>query len=129
MPRNAMMVAAFLLIMGCTGTASTTDDVPPSELVTVRYCVEPFRTFRIDGTDVTGVSLANLANVLAEHKSAHPSARYEVVAEVKSTPRTQEEIEAEFAKAGISIEHYWVAVSDASGTASPHGPGYVDTKE
>lgn len=125
MRRDACMATALLVVTACVA-ATPTDEVSKGDLFIVRYCVEPLRTFRIDGTDIEGISLAGLPDALVEHRSAHPGGRYEVLSEVKSTPETVSEIRVAFEEAGLSIEHFWVPVSDAGGAVGPHGPGYVD---
>lgn len=101
----------------------------PVRLTVIKYCLEPFASFEIVGTDVTGVKkLRVLTKALRNHKERNPTAKYEVLAEVKSTPEGEKAIVGVIAGAGITLEHYWAAHSAwVPGTpVGPHGIGYVD---
>jgi hypothetical protein len=106
-----------------------TKNNPTARLVVIKYCLEPSGTFEIVGTDVKGVKrLRELTKVLRLHKRQNPTARYEVLAEIKSTPEGERAIVEAIQSAGITLEHYWAAHSAwAPGTqVGPHGLGYVD---
>ncbi|MBU1042779.1 MAG: hypothetical protein KJ915_00050 [Candidatus Omnitrophica bacterium] len=91
-----------------------------TKIVTIKYCLEPFRTFEIVGTDMKKLKLENLSTELKKIKSINPEAKYEILAEVKSTPETIEKIKKAIENAGIQLEHYWVPTS--FGIDNPGGP-------
>ena len=123
-----LLVTAVLV-----GSVSWGQEAPrtnsPIRFTVIKYCLEPFRTFEIVGTDVRGVKkLRELTKALRNHKEQNPAAKYEVLAEVKSTPEGEKAIVEAILSAGITLEHYWAAHSAwAPGTpVGPHGIGYVD---
>jgi len=123
----------LLLLATLVGFAAWAQEDPKTNstvpITIIRYCLQPFSTFEIVGTDVKGVEkLTGLTEALRKHKQQHPQTRYEVLAEVKSTPEGERAIVAAVVDAGISLEHYWAAHSaPAPGApAGPHGIGYVD---
>jgi len=127
--------AAWLLMLlpMLVGFASSAAEVSPTNspapVTVIKYCSEPFCTFEIVGTDRKGISkLSELTAALRKHKQQVPGARYEVLAEVKSTPDGEKAIVQAIHEAGIRLEHYWSAHSALAPTAEvgPHGPGYVD---
>ncbi len=108
----------FSLQFGCaTGT---------SQLITIKYSSEPFRTFEISKTDIKGIKLNNLTETLVKHKKNYPNAKYELLSEIKCVPGTEKEIKKAIKEAGINLEHYWAPVSFDTKEKSPHGPGYID---
>lgn len=95
-------------------------------ITVIKYCLDPFRTFEIVGTDVKGVTkLHDLTKALRRHKKLNPNAKYEVLAEVKSTPEAEREMVKAIAGAGIELEHFWAATSSLSSNG-PYGSGFVD---
>jgi hypothetical protein len=109
------------------GSAQETNS--PVPLTVIQYCLEPFRTFEIVGTDVRGVKeLGGLTTALRKYRELNPKARYEVLAEVKSVPEGEREIVKAIADAGIRLEHYWAATSfwAPNYPVGPHGIGFVD---
>ena len=98
-------------------------------LTVIKYCLEPFRTFEIVGTDVKGVKkLRDLTKALRTYREQNPGAKYEILAEVKSVPEEELKIVKAISKAGITLEHYWAATSTFTPgrAAGPHGLGYAD---
>ena len=97
----SIMAAAVFFLAGCTPSAEkNTSPEPPAQgqvktpgeapeqadITVIRMVLEPMGTFEIDGTDVKGVALEDLAKALAAHGRDHPGAEYEVYSEVKRPP-------------------------------------------
>ena len=63
-----------------------------------------------------------------QHRKQNPTAKYEILAELKSTPEGEKRIVIAVAGAGITLEHFWVPRGDWSPgmPVGPHGLGYVD---
>ena len=124
---------AILLVLvtlyGCArpDTLAKSDPTRKS-LVTIKYTLEPMRTFQVGVTNQQGLTINELAIVLRKYKSEYPGAEYEVYAEVKCVPEESERIIRTLREAGIELKHYWAPVSyiDPSGKAGPYGPGHVD---
>jgi hypothetical protein len=96
-------------------------------LITLKYSLNPFRTFEIVGTDIKGIELVNLTEALEKHKNKNPQAEYELLAEVKSAPETMEEIKKSIERSGIKLKHCWVPTSIfSSDKPGPYGPGFID---
>lgn len=79
--------------------------------------------------DLKGMTkLSDLTKALRKHKEKNPGVRYEILAEVKSTPEGEKDIVKAVTKAGVNLEHYWAATSSLTpGEATgPHAIGYVD---
>ena len=97
-----------------------------TELTVIRYCLEPFGTFEVAGSDIKEIRTTDeLTQKLTAYKASHPKAQYEMVSEVKCVQIRVDEIAAAIQKAGIQLQHYWVPTSlDAK--PSPHGDGKVD---
>jgi hypothetical protein len=116
------------------GRAGAVDDAgktnSPGHLTVIKYCLEPFRTFEIVGTDVKGIKkLGDLTAALRKHRQAHPEAEYELLAEVKSVPEGERAIIDAVSKAGITLKYYWAAFSGAPAPGvkiGPHGVGFYD---
>jgi hypothetical protein len=99
------------------------------KLTTIKYAMEPFRTFEIVGTKTRGVTdLESLTSALRSHHERYPTAEYEILAEVKCMPQEQVAILKAIAESGIRLKHYWVPVSDfgADTESGPYGLGVVD---
>jgi hypothetical protein len=129
---NAARVLTLVVAIW-VGSVAWGQEVPrtnsPVRLTVIRYCLEPFRAFEIVGTDVKGIKkLHELTSALRNHKDRNPAAKYEVLSEVKSSPKEEKAIVEAIARAGIALEHYWATHSaPAPGTPiGPHGIGYVD---
>ena len=97
-----------------------------TELTVIRYCLNPFGTFEVVGSEINGIRTTDeLTQKLTAYKASHPKAQYEMVSEVKCVQKRVDDIAAAIQKAGIQLQHYWVPTSlDAK--PSPHGDGKVD---
>jgi len=107
--RSTQLLLCFAVLTILAGCGEPSVD--EKNLVTIEYVSEPFRTFRISGTDIQGVELEQLTEVLTKHKAKHPDAIYQFSAEVKSVPETEDEIRKAIRDAGIDLQHFWVPVS------------------
>ena len=96
------------------------------KLIIIKYTMD--RTFEIAGTDIKGIKVKRLTEILKEYKKNNPNDEYELVAEIKSTSETTEDIMQAIKKAGIHLKHFWVPVSFGTHKASPK-PGFVDIKD
>lgn len=114
------LIAGMLVGLGC---ASQARDPEP---VMIRYCAEPPRTFELDGQPAG--SLAGLREALLRHQREHPTATYEVYAEVKAVPEESDRVIDSIREAGVTLVHYWAPSSDPSaGTVhGRYGLGFID---
>jgi hypothetical protein len=120
-----IIVFAILAFSICGMTLAT-----PKKLITIKYCLEPFRTFEIVGMNIKGVEFEKLTDILKKIKSENPDAEYELLAEVKNVPEMENKIIKAIENAGIKLKHYWAPVSDiVNGKIGPYGIGFVDIIE
>lgn len=115
------IAASLLFFTGCTASSQ-----PAQRLVTIKYCLEPMRTFEVVGTDIKALPLDRLTETLKTYKAENPEAEYELLAEVKCMPEQEHAIRKAIRDAGITLKHYWAPVSFDGGKESPYGPGHVD---
>jgi hypothetical protein len=102
---------------------------PPATNTVIKYCLEPPNTFEIVGTDIKGIKkLSGLTKALRKHRALNPSAKYELVSEVKCPPDGAKAFIKAITDAGIKLEHFWAARSAIPpGTPTgPYGIGFVD---
>lgn len=101
---------------------------PREKLITIKYVLDPFRTFAIEGTNLKGVKLDALTSELAKYKAAHQDDEFELYAEVKCTPEESAKIIKAIQNAGIALKHYWAPVSFINPKAKPvpYGSGHED---
>ncbi len=97
-------------------------------LITIKYVLNPFRTFVIEGTDLKNINLAGLTHELSQYKATHRDDQFELYAEVKCTPEESNKIIKAIQKAGIDLKHYWAPISiiDPNTKPGPYGSGHVD---
>jgi hypothetical protein len=120
-----IIVFAFLGFFICWIVIAT-----PKKLITIKYCLEPFRTFEIAEMNIKGIELEKLTDVLKKIKSENPDAKYELLAEVKNVLEMENKIIKAIENAGINLKHYWAPVSSiVVGKSGPYGPGFVDIHE
>ena len=97
-----------------------------SEFTVIRYCLNPFGTFEVVGSEIIGIRTTDeLTQKLTAYKASHPKAQYEMVSEVKCVQKRVDEIAAAIQRAGIQLQHYWVPTS-LDVKPGPHGDGMVD---
>ena len=97
-----------------------------TELTVIRYCLEPFGTFEVAGSDIKEIRTTDeLTQKLMAYKASHPKAQYEMVSEVKCVQQRVDDIWTAIQKAGIQLQHYWVPTS-IDVKPGPHGDGMVD---
>jgi hypothetical protein len=120
---NLGIITLLLFFMGCNVANS-----PAKRLVTIKYCSEPMRTFEIVRTNIKGVKLEQLTDVLKKYKSENPNTEYELYAEVKCVPEEEQAIKKAIRDAEIKLKHYWAPVSIKTDKSkeSPYGPGFID---
>jgi len=120
---NLGIIALILLFTGCNAA-----NPPAQRLVTIKYCSEPMRTFEIVGTNIKGVELEQLTDVLKKYKSKNANTEYELFAEVKCVPEEEQAIRKSIKDAGIKLKHYWAPVSirTKKSKEGPYGPGFID---
>ena len=128
-----ILLLSLTCVTGCTRIERDGASIgDPDSIVTIKYALEPLRTFEIVGTNIKGVKLAGLPAVLKQHKQRHPGLTYEIYAEVKCVPETSDEIISAIRSTGVSLKHYWAPVSVSAGSlsipGSISGGSLVDTK-
>ena len=129
MNRISLTALALVMAMGCAtnqrsiGQPSTVKGT----LVTVRLSYSDNNyLFEIRGTDIRGVKLEELENVMKHYAARHPRTEYECLSETMLTATTTGEIERIFKSAGLTLRHFWVAVNFDTEATGPYGPGMVD---
>jgi len=130
--RRILLSFAILTLLGCaSGSFPPAQKKSTEGLTMIRYCISPWRTFAVEGTDIKGVTIEELTVMLRQHKINHPESEYELLSDIKCQPETEQEIIQAIAQAGIQLRHYWAPVS-TFGTdekPSPYGSGYADIIE
>lgn len=134
---DKMKTAAILLMItacfaGCvTRHRSSINPPMPEHVTTIKYSLEPFRTFEIVGTGVKGMRIDDLPEAISQHQQDYPGAVYEIYAEVKSGVETSDKIIEIVKGAGVTLKHYWAPVSfvDLSKAPGKYGYGHVDLIE
>jgi hypothetical protein len=124
----AAIVLIITVFFGYLHEALPMTDSNATEIVTVRFVLDPYRTFQITGTDFKGLDLAELKAALIKHQQTYPGVAYEVFSEVHNTPAAEKEIIDVFNAAGVKLMHYWTPglVFDRNAPPGKY-PGHVDS--
>ena len=129
---HLLVVIAAAVVGRASAGEETARICSPATIIVIKYCLEPPGTFKIVGTNIEGIkNLSGLTKALRKHKARNPSAKYEIVSEVKCPPDAARDIVKAVAKAGIKLEHFWAVRSSLAPGApvGPYGVGYVDVIE
>jgi hypothetical protein len=123
----AAVVLGITLFLGYLREALPMTDDKTTKIITVRFVLDPFRTFQISGTDSKGLDLTELKVALMKHQQGSPGAAYEVLSEVHNSPEAEKEIIGVIKAAGVNLMHYWTPVIIFDRNAPPGKyPGHVD---
>jgi hypothetical protein len=116
-----MLPLFLMLYSGCVMDSPSISPVAEGPVV-VRYVADPWRTFAINGLEQR-IPQYDLQRALTAHQHDHPNRTYELVAEMKSTPGTGNEIILIFKSAGVSLRHFWVPEADLDLREQERAPG------
>lgn len=130
MNRNIFLVILItgLITSSLLFEAAAGQSKPEEKLTTIKYVFEPFRTFKIEGSNLKGVKLDALTNELVKYKALHQDELFELWAEVKVTLEESAKIIEAIQKAGITLKHFWAPRSfvDPSANIGPYGSAHED---